>query len=215
MALYARAVGRAGGEHVQASLLQSGLALMSTHVANLAIGGVEPKRQGSGLWSLVPYQAFKASDGWVLIGVTNDGAWQRFCGALGLAELAANPGYQTARGRIAHRDEIVARIEQLVAERTVDELIKALEPARVPVSPVNTVRDVVEHEQVRAIGAMAPLPGAPNESIRVVGRPVGFASPYAQLERPAPRLGQHNAEILAELGYAPEEIDRLGGRGAL
>jgi len=214
-ALYARATGRADGEHVQASLLQSGLTLMSTHVANLVIGGAEPRRQGSGLWSLVPYQAFQASDGWVLIGVTNDAAWQRFCTAMALDDLGADDSHTTARGRIAHRDTIVGRIQDLVAGLSVDEVVKALEPARVPVSRVNTVRDVIEHEQVRAIGAMVPLPGAPDPSVRVVGRPVTYASPYAPLDQPAPRLGQHSAEILAEVGYTPEEIDAFRAGGAL
>jgi crotonobetainyl-CoA:carnitine CoA-transferase CaiB-like acyl-CoA transferase len=213
--LYAGATGRVGGEHVQTSLLQSGLALMSTHVANLAIGGAEPQRQGSGLWSLVPYQAFEARDGWVLIGVTNDGAWKRFCAALALDDLAARPDYATARGRIAHRDAIVGRVQDLVRDRAVEQIIDALRPAGVPVSRVNTVRDTVDDEQVRAISAMVPLPGAADESIRVVGRPVSFESPYAPLARPAPRLGQHTPEVLGELGYTPEEITRFGEGGAL
>ncbi|HYZ48523.1 MAG TPA: CoA transferase, partial [Sphingomonas sp.] len=129
-ALYARALGRARGEHVQASLLQSGLELMSTHVANLAIGGAEPRRQGSGLWNLVPYQAFKAADGWVLIGVTNDPAWQRFCAASGLTDLAENPVYATAKGRIENRRAIVDCIHELVGTMTVAEVVTLLEPAR-------------------------------------------------------------------------------------
>ncbi len=159
-ALYARATGARRGEHVQSSLLQSGLALMSTHVANLAIGGAEPRRQGSGLWSLVPYQAFKASDGWVLVGVTNDAAWQRFCAATDLRGLAENPAYATARGRIDHRDEIVSAIQAFLSGHAVEEVVAILEPARVPVSPVNTVREVLEHEQTRAIDAMVPVWGA-------------------------------------------------------
>jgi len=213
-ALYARAVGRARGEHVQASLLQSGLALMSTHVANLAIGGAEPKRQGSGLWNLVPYQAFQAADGWVLIGVTNDGAWQRFCAALELDELGGDPAYATARGRIDNRNVIVSTIQALVGTRTVADLVKILEPARVPVSPINTLRDVLDHEQVRAVNAMVPIAGLEDSPVRVVGRPVTFSSAYEQPVRPPPELGQHNSEILGELGLAPEEVRELNARGA-
>lgn len=213
-ALYARAIGRAEGEHVQASLLQSGLALMSTHVANLAIGGVEPRRQGSGLWSLVPYQAFEATDGWVLIGVTNDGAWRRFCAAADFEEMGANPDYATARGRIEHRDQIVAEIQAFVGTRAADELIKVLEPARIPVSRINSVHDVVENEQVMAIGAMVPLAGSTDTAARVVGRPVTFASPYEEPIKPAPQLGQDTSEILRELGLTPERIQELDTLGA-
>ena len=214
-ALYARAMGRAGGEHVQASLLQSGLALMSTHVANLAIGGAEPKRQGSGLWNLVPYQAFEAADGWVLIGVTNDGAWQRFCAALNLNEMGDNPAYATARGRIENRTAIISTIQALVGTQTIADLMKALEPARVPVSPINTLRDVLGHEQVQAVNAMVPIAGLEGSPARVVGRPVNFASAYEQPVRPAPELGQHNSEILQDLGFSPEEVRELDARGAL
>jgi crotonobetainyl-CoA:carnitine CoA-transferase CaiB-like acyl-CoA transferase len=74
----------------------------------------EPRRQGSGLWNLVPYQAFKAADGWVLIGVTNDAAWLRFCSAAGLDDLAENTAYATPKGRIANRQAIVDRIHETI-----------------------------------------------------------------------------------------------------
>jgi len=205
-ALYARAVGRAGGENVQASLLQSGLELMSTHIANLAIGGAEPRRQGSGLWNLVPYQAFKAADGWVLIGVTNDPAWLRFCAAAELGDLAENPAYATAKGRIDNRQAIVDRIHERVEAMTVAEVVTLLEPARIPVSPINTLSQVLQHEQVEAIGTMVPIAGLDEGDARVVGRPVNFATPYAQPVRAAPALGEHNEQILAELGYAPAQL---------
>ncbi|WP_063713158.1 CaiB/BaiF CoA transferase family protein [Nocardia jiangxiensis] len=214
-ALYARATGRATGEHVQVSLLQSGMALVSTHIANLAIGGAEPKRQGSGLWSLVPYQAFEAADGWILIGVTNDDAWVRFCAAMELTDLAANEEYAHARGRIEHRAEVVSRIQEVVANSTIAELIKVLEPARIPVSPINTIREVVQHEQVLASGIMVPLGGAEDRDIQVVGRPVRFANPYDQPSVPAPRLGEHTTEILADLGYSADKISELVDQGAL
>jgi crotonobetainyl-CoA:carnitine CoA-transferase CaiB-like acyl-CoA transferase len=213
-ALYARSAGRAKGEHVQVSLLHSGLALMSTHVANLAIGGAEPRRQGSGLWSLVPYQAFQASDGWLLIGVTNDAAWKRFCSAVGLHDLGANPDYASARGRIEHRDEIVTAIQAVVRARTVEQVIAVLEPARVPVSPINAVRDVLRNEQVQAIGALVPLAGSQESPVELVGRPFTFASPYEEAARPAPGLGQNTPEILSELGLTDREISELGNHGA-
>jgi crotonobetainyl-CoA:carnitine CoA-transferase CaiB-like acyl-CoA transferase len=208
-ALYARATGRASGEHVQASLLQSGLALMSTHIANLAISGAEPRRQGSGLWSLVPYQAFEAADGWVLIGVTNDAAWLRFCDATALHALAANEDYGTARGRISHREEIVTAIRAFVRARTVDEVIRLLEPARVPVSRVNTVRDVLENEQVRAIGALISLPAPDGGRVELTGRPVTFASPYEQAASLAPRLGEHTEAVLREFGLTDQQVKEL------
>jgi formyl-CoA transferase len=163
---------------------------------------------------LVPYQAFKAADGWILIGVTNDGAWKRFCAAVNLNEMGDNPDYATARGRIGHRDAIVAKIQALVGGQTVADLVKVLEPARIPVSPINTVRDVLENEQVKAIGATVPIAGLEGSTARVVGRPVSFATPYEELVRPAPGLGQHNLEILRDLGLTPEEVQELGARGA-
>jgi crotonobetainyl-CoA:carnitine CoA-transferase CaiB-like acyl-CoA transferase len=213
-ALYARSTGVARGEHVQASLLQSGLALMSTHIANLAIGGAEPRRQGSGLWSLVPYQAFEASDGWVLIGVTNDDAWQRFCAATDLAGLGANSDYANARGRIEFRDDIVSTIKAFVHAHTVAEIVEILEPARVPVSPVNTVRDVLEHEQTRAIDALVPVIGQGGAMVELVGRPVTFGSENPQAVTSAPSLGQHTEDVLREIGLTDVQIKELDALGA-
>jgi len=213
-ALYARAMGRARGEHVQASLLQSGLELMSTHVANLAIGGAEPRRQGSGLWNLVPYQAFKAADGWVLIGVTNDPAWQRFCAVSGLTDLAENPTFATAKGRIENRAAIVDRIHELVGKMTVAEVVTLLEPARIPVSPINTLTQLLQHEQVEAVGTLVPIAGLEGSTAKVVGRPVNFATPYEQPVRAAPALGEHREQILAEIGYSPAQVEALTQSGA-
>jgi crotonobetainyl-CoA:carnitine CoA-transferase CaiB-like acyl-CoA transferase len=208
-ALYARSTGAQRGEHVQASLLQSGLALMSTHVANLAIGGAEPRRQGSGLWSLVPYQAFEAVDGWVLVGVTNDAAWQRFCAATELCGLGADPAFATARGRIEHRDEIVATIQAYLRAFTVQEIVAILEPARVPVSPVNTVADVLAHEQTQAVGALVPVAGQDGRTVDLIGHPITYSTRSAAVPVSAPGLGEHTEDVLREVGLSDDEIKEL------
>ncbi|MBL8383823.1 MAG: CoA transferase, partial [Burkholderiales bacterium] len=105
-ALLARAQGKAKGQHVEVSLMQTAIAQLGYHFTAYTMGGVVPQRTGSAVWHIVPYQAFRTADGHILVGATNDGVWVRLTEVLGVPELATDERYATALGRSSRREEL-------------------------------------------------------------------------------------------------------------
>jgi len=214
-ALFARQRG-AGGQHVKVSLLETGIALLGYHAVDVAATGVQPQRGGSGVWHLVPYQAFPTLDGSILAGATNDDTWRRLCTALGVPALAERPEYRGAHDRIAHRGALIAELEAIFRTRDTDDWIARLDAARVPCSVIHDVPAALAHPQVAATQMMldVPEPGGPNR--RLTGVPIKLDVTPATPGAAPPRLGQHTTEILMqELGYDPQRIEALRTRSVI
>ena len=150
-ALLARTQGKAKGQHVETSLLQTAVSQLGYHFTAYTMAGVVPQRTGSAVWHIVPYQAFQTADGWVLAGATNDAAWARLAEAIGMADLAKNPLYIDARGRSDRREELIALISPKFLAHSTEEWVKRLDAARVPCSPVQDVAQVIAHPQLAAM----------------------------------------------------------------
>jgi len=175
------------GEHVDLSLLDVQVSLL-TYVAQYFItDGRVPGPIGSGHQSVVPYQAFATADGHVVVAVFGEGFWAPLCRALGLEELVDR--YPDNASRHAHREEVVARLQRRLAERTTDEWVRALRAAGVPCGPVNTVDRVLGDPQVRHRGMVVS-----DGERELLGNPIKTGEP--DTFRPAPALGQHDAELL-------------------
>ena len=175
------------GEHVDLSLLDVQVSLL-TYVAQYYLtDGRVPGPVGSGHQSVVPYQAFATGDGHVVIAVFGDGFWPPLCRALDLDELVDR--YPDNASRYAHREEVVDCLQRRLRERTTDEWVQALREAGVPSGPVNTVDRVLSDPQVRYRGMVVS-----DGERELLGNPIKTGAPDAF--SPAPALGQHNAEIL-------------------
>ena len=216
-ALYARANGKAEGQHVQVSLLETGIALLGYHVTGYTMAGKLPTREGSGVWHLVPYQAFRTADGWILAGATNDAVWRRLCAAIGAEELAEDAVLSTAAGRIANRDEVTRRLGEIFATRLTEEWVPALDAANVPCAPVNDIPSLLAHPQVAATEMLAeahdPAGGA---AVRMCGIPIKMSETPGVVGASSPRLGEHTDAVLGEeLGYSQEEIRTMREQGAI
>ncbi len=175
------------GEHVDLSLLDVQVSLL-TYVAQYYLtDGRVPGPVGSGHPSVVPYQAFATADGHVVIAVFGEAFWPALCGALDLGELVDS--YPDNASRHAHRDEVVDCLQRRLRERTTDEWVEALRGAGVPSGPVNTVDRVLGDPQVRHRGMLVG-----DGERALLGNPIKTGAP--DTFRPAPDLGQHDAELL-------------------
>ena len=188
-----------GPRHITTSLLDTAVAWMAYHVQGYAASGDVPAPMGSGLGMIVPYEAFPATDGQLMIAAGNDASFRRLCEALQLDDIAADPRFADNPGRVDHRAELVERLAARTRQESVARLSKRLQDAGVPCAPIQDVAAVVRDPQVRASGMLrAGAGGAPD-----VAPPVRWDGERPPVRRPPPGPGEHTGEILKELGREP------------
>lgn len=203
------------GQWIEAALLDGQVATMSYHATAYLATGVEPQRMGSGHPSLVPYQSFPASDGFFIVGVANQGLWLRFCRAIDRPDLLDDPRLKTNDDRVAHRAECVQVLSEIFQTRTVAEWVEVISNAGVPCGPINRVSEVVNDPQVLARNMMMDIPHPKVPDLRVPYSPLKLGKTPPSVRHAPPLLGQHNEEVLTELGYTQEQIAELREQGAI
>ena len=203
------------GQWVEASLLDGQVATLSYHATGYMGTGVEPHRMGSGHPSLVPYQSFPASDGFFILGCANQGLWERTCRAIERTDLLEDPRFFTNTARVEHRGECVAILSEVFKSKSVEHWVKLISDAGIPCGPINRVSDVVSNPQVLARNMVADIPHPNVQELRVPNSPLKLAATPPSVRRPPPLLGQHNEEILSELGYSLEDVTRLRSDGVI
>jgi crotonobetainyl-CoA:carnitine CoA-transferase CaiB-like acyl-CoA transferase len=201
-----------GGRELDLSLFETGVSLVPYHVLAYLATGETPGRHGTAFPLIVPYQSFKARDGELMVATPND---RLFSAVLRALDLPDDPRYATNPDRVAHRDELVALLAGRFAEEDVETWLERLDAAGVPAARVNDVGQVAEHEQTRALGLIQPLPHPAAPDLVGVAPPLSVDGERPLHRSPPPRLGEHSAEVLAEAGYSPEEIERLLAAGVV
>ncbi len=202
------------GDLVDVSLLDSDLALMAPRLAAYLAGDAEPAPSGGTDSVLAVYQSFPTADRDLVIAIGNDRMWRRFCDAIGLSELGAEPELADNAGRRKHRERLVTAVTVRFADRTAAEWLKILGEAGVPCSLVQGLSEVVVDPQVISRGSLLPTPG-------VDGDLYGVRSPFRLASIPEPRntrfpaLGEHTVEVLGEFGFSSADIDVLVQCGAV
>jgi crotonobetainyl-CoA:carnitine CoA-transferase CaiB-like acyl-CoA transferase len=198
------------GQRVDGSLLETAVTLLNYHAEGYLLTGSQPKPLGSSHPSLSPYRTFKCRDGqWIFIAGANDRFWQRLAPALGLAELAQDPRFAVNIERVKNRRELEAALEAAIARHDREPLLKILEDAGVPATPVNTVQQVMEDAQTAARSMIERVVHPRLGEIPVVGTPIKFSRMRAGVRRAAPQQGEHTDEILAEYDYSSADIASL------
>ena len=203
------------GQWVEAALLDGQVAALSYHAAAYLATQNEPQRMGSGHPSLVPYQSFPATDGFFIVGVANQGLWQRFCNALERPDLLEDPRFITNDDRVAHRVECIETLSEIFRTRTVAHWVEIISDAGVPCGPINRVSEVVQDPQVLARSMMVDIPHPKVPGLRVTGSPLKLSETPPSIRHHPPLLGQHNEEVLLELGYDAPEIAHLLEKGVI
>jgi crotonobetainyl-CoA:carnitine CoA-transferase CaiB-like acyl-CoA transferase len=200
------------GRELDLSLFETGVSLVPYHVMAYLATGETPGRHGTAFPLIVPYQAFSARDGELMVATPND---RLFAALLGALDLPADERFTTNPDRVAQRTELVALLGERFAEEDVETWLERLAAAGVPAAPVNDVGRVAEHEQTRALGLLQPLPHPDAPDLVEVAPPLSVDGERLLHRSPPPRLGEHSAEVLAEAGYSPAEIERLFESGVV
>jgi crotonobetainyl-CoA:carnitine CoA-transferase CaiB-like acyl-CoA transferase len=190
------------GGYVDAALVDSTVGVLSFQALNYLVSGEVPKRIGNTHPNLVPYQVFPVADGRIIIATGNDAQFVKLCGVLGAPKLAEVPEYNDNKGRLAHRAELVGKLTALTSSFKRDELLPKLESAGIPAGPINDLEQVFTDPQVVHRGMRLELKSDAAQGGIIPGlrSPIMLDGTPMASDRPAPRLGEHSAEILREIG---------------
>jgi crotonobetainyl-CoA:carnitine CoA-transferase CaiB-like acyl-CoA transferase len=203
------------GQRVDGSLLETAVSLLAFHAEGYLLTGALPRPLGSGHPSLSPYRNFKCGDGqWIFIAAANDRFWQKLAKALGLTDLAADPRFEKNQGRVANRAELEGILEKTIGALDREPLLKRLEEADVPATPVNTVDQVMNDPQTAERGIVQRVMHPKLGEIPVVGTPLHFSRMSPGVRTAAPLRGEHTDTVLASLGYSADEIKTLRAKKA-
>jgi len=215
LALFARE--RTGaGQKVEIAMLEVMAALLTYQGQAYFATGTSPRRRGNQHPSIVPYEVFRASDGYLTVGVANNSLWGRFCQALGRPDLAGDPRFDTEARRVEHRDALVPLLEAVFRTAPVDDWLDRLGRAGVPAGKIKTVGEALESDHLRARGAVVTLAHPTAGPLRMVAPPIRLHGTPGEAAAPAPLLGEHTDEVLGKLlGYSAEAIARLRADGAV
>jgi len=188
------------GQHIDMALLDSMVGVLANQALSHLVSGAPSRRMGNAHPNIVPYQTFAVSDGYVVIAVGNDSQFERLCEFLGMPEVAADPKFATNAARVNHRDELISRLSASLAPRSREAVLGGMEKRGIPAGPINTVTDVFADPQIKHRGMRVDLPLPQGGTVPSVRTPIQFSAAELSLRRASPRLGEHTAEILGELG---------------
>jgi crotonobetainyl-CoA:carnitine CoA-transferase CaiB-like acyl-CoA transferase len=202
------------GQYIDMSLLDTTIAAISHINMNYLVGGIVPRRMGTGHPSIVPYQMFQAKDGPMVLAVGNNGQFAKLCTLLDLPELIEDPRFLTNPLRVRHRDALVPVLQAAFAGRTVDEWIERLTPAGVPCGPLYDLAQVFEDPHVKHRDMAMRIAHPRAGSVPALRNPARLSATPPSIDRAAPALGEHTREVLTQvLGLSDTEVDDLARRG--
>ena len=203
------------GQVIDMALLDAQVAMLANLGSQYLVGGVVPQRMGNGHPSIVPYQAFEAADGHVILAVGNDAQFARFCAIAGHPEWAGDPRFARNADRVRNRDVLVPLIADAMRMRGRADWLAVLEAGGIPCSPVNDIDEVFADPQVRARGLRVSVDHPARDALPMVASPLRLSATPVRYRSAPPTLGQHSEEVLRESGFSPREIDELRARGVI
>lgn len=214
---YRRKTGK--GQDLTVSMLESTLSMMMDEAHDFWLTQGQPPRSGSRLTRLTPFNAYKAMDGYYVIASGSDDHWMKILKVMGREELCDDPRYRNQPGRIERADEVDAIINSWSGGRSVDEVLRGLESQGIPCAKVRDIPDVLADKNLLDSGAVVPIAHplcGEIPSVRAAGMPIRFGLSKAEFDRPAPWVGQNNAEIYSEwLELNDKELAELTGEGII
>jgi crotonobetainyl-CoA:carnitine CoA-transferase CaiB-like acyl-CoA transferase len=204
------------GQKVEVAMLDVMASLLTYQAGMYLNAGRTPARRGNEHPSIVPYEVFKAADGYLALGVANNSLWERCCAALERPDLAKDPRYATEAAPVEHRATLVPLLNEVLGARPAEEWMKRLEAVGVPAGRIRTVPEVCESEHLRARGMLVALPHTKAGTVRMMGVPIRLHGTPGKARTAAPVLGADTDAVLTRvLGLRRAEVQRLRAAGVL
>jgi crotonobetainyl-CoA:carnitine CoA-transferase CaiB-like acyl-CoA transferase len=203
------------GQIVDTSLTDAALQQTAWHAAVWFASGRSPGPTGSAHLLTAPYQAFEASDGWINIGGANQTNWERIADVLKHPEWRDDPRFKTNSDRMANLEALSTLMNSVLRTANRADWLRAFDAAGVPAGPVHTIGEALTHPQTLARGMVVDLNHPQAGKTKAIGCPIHFSQTPAQINRPAPMLGQHTRELLREFNFTDAEVDALVSQGVV
>ncbi|MCE4558210.1 CaiB/BaiF CoA transferase family protein [Roseateles cellulosilyticus] len=194
------------GQIVDMALFDTQLAMLANLGSNYLCSGKAPGRMGNAHQNIVPYQVFEASDGHLIVAVGNDRQFAKLCDIAGRPDWAADPRFATNAERVRHRTVLVPLLEDAIRQRSRAHWLAALEAAKVPCGPINSIAEALADPQAQARGAVVGMEHPLSPALRVVASPMKLSATPVQYRQAPPLLGQHSDEVLRQAGCTAEQI---------
>lgn len=203
------------GQHVDASLLESGMAYTLYESATYFATGEVAGPLGSAHRMIAPYQAFATRDGYINIGAANQNNWERMCRAVGRDDLLDDARFASNPERMVNIQSLTPIMEETFRTQTTAHWVEILERAGVPCGPIYNIQQVYADPHVQSRDMAVELQHPKAGGIRNIGVAVKLSDTPGSVRTPAPLLGQHTDDVLAEFGYSDADIAALRQSGAL
>jgi crotonobetainyl-CoA:carnitine CoA-transferase CaiB-like acyl-CoA transferase len=203
------------GATIDLSLFETQLAVLANQASNALVSGRDPVRQGNTHPNIVPYQPFEAADQSIIIAVGNDRQFARLAEICGAPDWVSDPRFATNGARVAHRADLVPLIATRIATRSAAEWLEELEAAGIPAGPINRISQALSDPQAEFRNTVRTIDSGRLGEVPTVGSPLRFDGERADADLPPPALGEHTAEVLAEIGIAGDEVARLREAGVI
>lgn len=203
------------GQKVEVSLYECALAWLANIASSYLVTDKLPLRYGNAHATVVPYQPFHTADTSIAVGIGTDNQFAKFCKLAGCSELAEDPRFKENQNRVRNREMLVPLLQAIFLNRPTAEWLKLMIATDIPAGAINTLDRVFSDPHTLALEIVKEIEHPTAGILKVVGSPIHMSETPPTIKYAPPLLGQHTAQILAELGYSPLQMEELKNEGIL
>jgi crotonobetainyl-CoA:carnitine CoA-transferase CaiB-like acyl-CoA transferase len=203
------------GQWVQSSLLQAGISLLDFQAARYLMEGDVPPQVGNDHPTSMPTSAYKTKDGHINVAASGEGMWTSLCKALGREDMLQAPEFKGGKKRAENRKQLNAAIEEALKKKTSAEWIEVLNREGIPCGPIYKVDEVFADPQVKHLGIATPVDHPKLGRKDILANAAVLSRTPAKVVAPTPEIGEHTDEILRELEYSAQDIEKLRQGGVV